>query len=152
MLKKAQKGFTLIELMIVVAIIGILAAIAIPQYGDYTSRARASGTAQELNSFKTAIAECYQATGAVTTCGTPGAGGIPTYTLASSPNLRTFALDATTLAMSGNSGATTAAGAALNYVLTPTLAGTNANMAWIMTGGICNATRGLKPGFGGCAP
>lgn len=57
---KAQKGFTLIELMIVVAIIGILAAIALPAYQDYTVRARVSEGLALASSAKTAVAETYQ--------------------------------------------------------------------------------------------
>jgi type IV pilus assembly protein PilA len=60
MFKKVQKGFTLIELMIVVAIIGILAAIAIPAYQDYTIRAKVTEGLNLADSAKTAIAESYQ--------------------------------------------------------------------------------------------
>ena len=52
-----QKGFTLIELMIVVAIIGILAAIAIPQYQDYTARTQVNRAYSELSSIRTSIEE-----------------------------------------------------------------------------------------------
>ncbi len=63
MLKQAQKGFTLIELMIVVAIIGILAAIAIPAYQDYTIRSQVSEGLTLAAAAKTAVSESFSSTG-----------------------------------------------------------------------------------------
>ena len=59
-MKKVQQGFTLIELMIVVAIIGILAAIAIPAYQDYTIRAQVSEGLSLSGAAKAAVTEYYQ--------------------------------------------------------------------------------------------
>ena len=58
-----QKGFTLIELMIVVAIIGILAAVALPAYQDYTIRAKVTEGLSLASSYKTAIADTFAARG-----------------------------------------------------------------------------------------
>lgn len=66
---KNQKGFTLIELMIVVAIIGILAAIAIPAYQDYVTRAKWADALSTIASTKLAIAECLSDnSGLLTSC------------------------------------------------------------------------------------
>jgi type IV pilus assembly protein PilA len=69
---RAQRGFTLIELMIVVAIIGILAAIAIPQYQDYVTRARWQDNATSIGSYKQAVGQCLQNNNNdLTLCDTP---------------------------------------------------------------------------------
>ena len=74
-MKKVQQGFTLIELMIVIAILGILMAIAIPAYQDYTVRAKVSEGMNVSGAAKLAVAETYQTRGTWPT--NNGAAGLP---------------------------------------------------------------------------
>lgn len=73
-MKQLQKGFTLIELMIVVAIIGILAAVALPAYQDYTVRAKMSEVVLAASGGKTAIAEFYASNNRMPLSGVASAG------------------------------------------------------------------------------
>ncbi|HDO34471.1 MAG TPA: prepilin-type N-terminal cleavage/methylation domain-containing protein [Chromatiales bacterium] len=74
---RKQQGFTLIELMIVIAIIGILAAIAIPAYQDYTIRAKVTEGLSLADGAQTAVAETYQSNGAFPTSGSNTSYGLP---------------------------------------------------------------------------
>ena len=67
-INQKQKGFTLIELMIVVAIIGILAAVALPAYQNYTNKASFTNVVSASQTMKTAIEICYQTTGTLSDC------------------------------------------------------------------------------------
>ncbi len=145
-MQQAKKGLTLIETMSVVGIVGILATIAVMQYGNYISRSQAANTLAELAPYRQAIGVCYQNSGALANCNV-GTFGIPAPLV--STNVKTLTLGNGVLA--GTSSATTSSGSAMDFTYVPEPEAGTASLTWGMTGTICDSSRGLKPGDGPCA-
>lgn len=115
---KKYQGFTLIELMIVVAIIGILAAVALPQYQQYTQKARYSDVNVSVAAVKTAMAVCLNLEGVLASCDTYTEIGISQP--AATDNVASVAIATTTGVITGTG--TTAAGA-YTTIWTPSVTG-----------------------------
>ena len=126
-MKSLQKGFTLIELMIVVAIIGILAAVALPAYQDYTVRAKASELILAASGARTAISEKFQTNPDATVAGAgvtiPIVGKLSNATVG----------DGGTIVVNGST-ASTSTGQAITITVTPTYSTLTGTITWSCVG------------------
>jgi len=129
--RSVQKGFTLIELMIVVAIIGILAAVALPAYQDYTVRAKVSELVLAASSARTCVTEAYQAAG--------GGSVVPADVSTSCSIAATGKVTSASVGSGGvvtvlGSAASSSVGGAVTVVLTPTVQSTANTLTWACSG------------------
>lgn len=126
-MKHAQKGFTLIELMIVVAIVGILAAIAIPAYQDYSIRARVTEGLSLASAAKLAVAETTQSNGGTLPATAAAAGYVSPAATANvtSIGITAGAITITYTALAGGG----------TMILQPTVSAAGGEITWTCTGG-----------------
>jgi prepilin-type N-terminal cleavage/methylation domain-containing protein len=123
---KQQKGFTLIELMIVVAIIGLIASFALPAYNEHTMKARFAEVNSISNSYKTAVALCYSESNDLTVCDA-GSHGIPGPAAATDNLAAGMTVVDGVISMTG-----TQAAGGWTSVMTPALNGST--LVWTQTG------------------
>jgi len=146
MKRQMQKGFTLIELMIVVAIIGILAAIALPAYQQYVKNASFTEVTQSTQGIKTAIEVCAQTEGNLADCDAVDDASVAEAVTGAAGGARVSSVAVTEDTAVITATAVGAANAAVDslegetYILTPALA--NGQVTWTVTGtcvaaGIC---------------
>ena len=137
---KKQDGFTLIELMIVIAIIGILAAIALPAYQTYAKRAKFAEVVTATTGVKTAVEVCYQTEGSLAGCDATDSGSV-----ANAEAGATAGEHVASLSVTDNTAVITATGGSEvdgeTYIVTPTPA--SGTLTWAVTGtcvdaGLCN--------------
>ncbi len=131
MKQQAQAGFTLIELMIVVAIIGILAAVAIPAYSDYTAKAKIANAISAADALKTAVALCAQENGGdLTKCDSDSNGVPKDGDFKQTKEVKSVAVaDGVIVLTLADSGiATDVDGKTITF--TPTLTANNSTMTW----------------------
>ncbi|MFM9970432.1 MAG: pilin [Burkholderiales bacterium] len=127
-MKTLQKGFTLIELMIVVAIIGILAAVALPAYQDYTVRAKASELILAASGARTAISEKFQT--APSDTANAGSG----VTIPVTGKISAAGVDDGGTVMVQGSTAATSTGQAITITVTPTFSTATGTITWACVG------------------
>jgi type IV pilus assembly protein PilA len=147
-LHKPQQGFTLIELMIVVAIIGILAAVAIPAYQDYVTRAKWGKVLAATEGTKLAIGECLNDTqGDPTLCDSiVTATELPKYGISAYPAANT--IEGVAMTVTANTAAIlltgTAALGGCNFTMTPTIVAGTGNITWPITASSATCTKFVK--------
>ncbi|WP_422192166.1 pilin [Aquabacterium sp.] len=135
--KNLQQGFTLIELMIVVAIIGILAAVAIPQYQNYTIKSKLGVAMSSVDPVKQAVGLCGQEAGGVLTACTTAtaAANIPTFTATKEVASASAGANGVVTLTMGTGIGTGVDG--LNIVMTPTM--NDGSVSWCNSTTITNA-------------
>ncbi|CAG36193.1 pilin [Desulfotalea psychrophila] len=138
---KAERGFTLIELMIVIAIVGILAAVAVPQYTNYVARSKLGGVLSNITSWQVAVEQCIQDRGAPTNCDNATVPLIPADIATGDDGATVSYVDKLATVkgvISITTTVTDTAGTQLNFIYTPTTS--KGYTEWSLTGTGCKSS------------